>query len=469
MKLKRTALLIVWVLILSTLSGCMHFSIDYLPDLFFEEDAPAESAAPAPTPEPTPSPTPEQDAEDAASAPALTPSTPSQSLDKPESWATTSNTTEVATGVEYAASQGLLSAVSVYCTFTEETGSNNFTYSYGFGFSPFYGEGGEGGEGSENVVQSAGSGVIYWLDKAAGNAFILTNYHVVYDVNSVTENKISDNIVLYLYGSELSGMEIPATYIGGSMNYDLAVLYVENSEVLRNSSAIAATFTNSNTVSAGQTAIAIGNPEAGGISVSSGVISVDSEYIAMTAVDEATQITMRVMRMDTAVNSGNSGGGLFDDTGCLIGIVNAKISSSSVENIAYAIPSNIVRYIADNIITHCFGTENESVQRGLLGIMVATTSSQAYYDEATRKTYILETVTVDSVSEGGAADGFLQAGDILTAVSVDGNYIPIQRRYDVVDAMLAASVGSSVTMEYLRDGVPGSCTMVLTAEDVSSY
>jgi len=464
MKHSRITLLLVWVLILCTLSGCFHFTMDYLPDLFFEERDAAETAQPSPTPDTTaePSPTPVTDTENAAaSTPAVT---PDPAL--PSTWATTTDSREVATGVEYAASQGLLSAVSVYCTFTEETGSQN--YSYGFGFNPFYGDNGSSGS-QQNIAQSAGSGVIYWLDKEAGSAYVITNYHVVYDVNSITENKISDSIVLYLYGSELAGMEIPATYVGGSMNYDLAVLYVENSDVLRNSSAIAATFANSSSVSAGQTAIAIGNPEAGGISVSSGIISVDSEYIAMTAVDEMTQISMRVMRMDTAVNSGNSGGGLFDDTGSLIGIVNAKIMNSSVENIAYAIPSNIVRYISDNILRHCVNTGLETVQRGLLGIMVATTESHAVYDASTRKTYIVETITVDSVNEGGAADGYLQAGDIITGISVDGVSVPVLRRYDVVDAMLAASVGSSVTLEYLRGGTAGSATMVLTADDVTSY
>ncbi len=455
---RKLAKLTALLLALSMLSGCSYFSYRYVPDLL-NPDNDRDSVS-----TPTPSPTPE--VEDSADVETPSPSpVPTVSPVAPSTWSTTTDSTEIATGVEYAASRGLLSAVSIYCKFTEETSQNG--YSYGFGFSPFYGDG--TGETQQNIVQSAGSGVIYWLDKESGSAFVITNYHVVYDVNSIEADHISDDITLYLYGSELEGMGIPATYVGGSMYYDLAVLYVENSELLKTSSAIAATFANSNTVSAGQTAIAVGNPEAGGISVSNGIVSVDSEYIAMTAVDEQTTISMRVMRIDTAVNSGNSGGGLFDDTGCLIGVVNAKISSTSVENIAYAIPSNIVRAISDNIIAHCYGTETTTVQRGMLGIMVATTASQAFYDEETRKTYIVETITVDSVNEGAAAEGLLQAGDVLTAITIDGVTTRVLRRYDVVDAMLAASVGSQVVLEYSRGGVTNTATIVMTEADFTSY
>ena len=86
------------------------------------------------------------------------------------------------------------------------------------------------------------------------------------------------------------------------------------------------------------------------------------------------------MRVDTAINSVNSGGGLFDDEGSLIGIVNAKIIYDGVENIGYAIPSNVAVSIAENIIHYCYGTDTESVQRALLGITVSTSDSKAVYD-----------------------------------------------------------------------------------------
>lgn len=77
----------------------------------------------------------------------------------------------------------------------------------------------------------------------------------------------------------------------------------------------------------GDSVIAIGNPNAGGIAVTQGILSMESEYITMTAADNVSTVQIRVMRVDAAINGGNSGGGLFNDSGELIGIVNAKVVS----------------------------------------------------------------------------------------------------------------------------------------------
>ena len=118
------------------------------------------------------------------------------------------------------------------------------------------------------------------------------------------------------------------------------------------------------------------------------------------------------MRVDTAVNSGNSGGGMFDGKGNLIGIVNAKIVDDGVENIGYAIPSNVAIAIAENIIHYCHGTDVERVQRALLGITVNATDSKAVYDGETGCVTISETVSVYEVGEGTLAHGVLQKGDV---------------------------------------------------------
>ena len=206
------------------------------------------------------------------------------------------------------------------------------------------------------------------------HAFVITNYHVVYDSDSDTDNHVSDQIYLYLYGMEDEAYAIPATYVGGSANYDIAVLRVEQSEVLKSAvdsgSAAAVTVGDSDVVLPGETAIAIGNPSAtglSGLSVTRGIVSVDSEYITMTAADDSGEVSFRVIRIDAPVNSGNSGGGLYNDAGELIGIVNAKINSVELESIGYAIPSNVARAIADNIIDYCYGADCETVMRGMLG------------------------------------------------------------------------------------------------------
>lgn len=342
-----------------------------------------------------------------------------------------------------ASAKGLRSSVSIYCAFQSSLKSD-----------PYY---------------SAGSGVIYQLDRAEGDAFIITNYHVVYDAKSNAENGISKDIKVYLYGSEIEDKEISATYVGGSLNYDIAVLRVEDSEVLRASSATQVDVADSNDIIVGASAIAIGNPQGGGISASFGVVSVDSEYITMTGADDRTEVTFRVMRIDTAVNSGNSGGGLFDDEGNLIGIVNAKIIDEDVENIGYAIPSNIAVAIAENIIYYCFETEEESVQRALLGVAVIVSDSKAVYDSQTGYVRIEETVSVYEVSEGALADGVLMAGDVFVSASLNGRSMNITRQYNVIDMMLDARVGDTVTYVILREGVEMTVSMTITEDCITEY
>ncbi len=316
---------------------------------------------------------------------------------------------------------------------------------------------------------SAGSGVIYRLDRASGNAFIITNYHVVYDASYRSNNGICQDIYVYLYGSELSDYEIKATYVGGSQNYDIAVLYVEGSEMLQNDFVSAVTVADSDLICAGDTAIAVGNPESMGISASRGVVSVDSEHITMTAADERTEVSFRVMRIDTAVNPGNSGGGLFNDTGEHIGNVNAKTSDTPVENIGYAIPSNVAIAVAENIREHCFGTAKTAVQRAIMGVTVATTESCAVLEESTGKIRIVETVEVHEVSAGSLAYGKLKAGDVLVSADIGGKTVQISRQHHIVDAMLYARVGDTVTITVLRDGQTMEFSMTVTADHITEY
>ena len=158
------------------------------------------------------------------------------------------------------------------------------------------------------------------------------------------------------------------------------------------------------------------------------------------------------MRTDTAVNSGNSGGGLYDNEGNLIGIVSAKIVDDGVENIGYAIPSNVVVSIAENIIDYCHGTDEERVQRSLLGITVSTSDSKAIYNSETGSFTIEETVSVYEVTEGSLADGILQAEDVLVSATLNGEVTEITRQYHIIDMMLDVRVGDVVTLKVLRGG-----------------
>lgn len=356
-----------------------------------------------------------------------------------------------------AASRALLSSVSVNCTF-------NVTKIVSGGLF--------GGSTTSKTTQeyAAGSGVIYQLDKNAGNAYIITNYHVVHLTGSDTANDISDQIKVFLYGQEYKDYAIDARYIGGSMNYDIAVLKVEGSDVLRESNAVAATFADSNSVSVLDTAIAIGNPTSGGISATVGAVNIESEEITMTALDENGNIELRVMRIDAAVNGGNSGGGLFNGKGELIGIVNAKMSSSDVENIGYAIPSNVAKYVADNVMYYdAIDAKNDSVYRLLIGVSVSISRAYTEYDTETGKVRRLEEVQISSVTEGGAADGRLAAGDVVNSVTVDGVKYEIVRTYNVVDVMLTARQGSTVVFNVTRNGQTMDITVDVSKVSLTAY
>ena len=333
-----------------------------------------------------------------------------------------------------AAGKALLSAVSIRCVFQ--------TTSYGTSFQP-------GGTSSREKT-SAGSGVIYKIDKNNGDAYVITNYHVVYNSQSNTENGISKDIKVYLYGQENDAYAIPATYVGGSMNYDLAVLKIDGSRVLAESNAVAVTFADSNDVAVLDQAIAVGNPEALGISATLGYINVDSEYITMEGADGITEIQIRVMRMDTAVNSGNSGGGLFNNRGELIGIVNAKLNNS--EGMNYAIPSNFVKCVADNILYYCDGTNLEGVYRCYLGITVSASKLYTVYDAERGIVLKREQVSVMTVENDGLAMNALAVGDVINSITVDGVKYDVYKMYIVTDAMLSARVGSTVTVNVTRGG-----------------
>ena len=317
---------------------------------------------------------------------------------------------------------------------------------------------------------SSGAGVIYQCNKAAGDAIIITNYHVVFNVNSQTENNICEQIDVFLYGAVSSDSIIEATYVGGSMHYDLAILKVTNSDVIKNSDVSAVNIKDSSKVHVGDTAFAIGNPKADGFSVTAGIVSVDSENIELTLADDETYGSIRVMRVDTPINSGNSGGGLFDESGNLIGIVNAKYSDAKIENIGYAIPSSTVVAIVENLLDYCLDTDNETIKRPLLGISVQIQNPHSKYDSETGFVEIYEDPTVvEIVSFSSIAFGKLQIGDIIRKVEIQdsGEVFEITRQYQLLDALLHARIGDTVIITVERNGEMIAKSMIIT-EDCTS-
>ncbi len=335
--------------------------------------------------------------------------------------------------------------------------------------------------GKTEQASARGAGVFYEVDLEKGDAYIITNYHVVYDSDSIYSDKIADKIEVYLYGMEdtyayPTGLTtaqydyaVEAEYIGGSMQYDIALLRVRGSSILKRSSARAAKLSDDIDTTAGSTAIAIGNPGGGGIAASLGIVSKDTEFITMTAADDKTSVTFRCMRVDCAVNPGNSGGGLFNGEGELIGIVNAKVVEDSMENIGYALPVATVSGVVKNILwQYSLVEEGTRVfpKKAYMGISLSISDSASVYDPLTKTNKITETVVISDLTSDAAKKAFV-IGDRIKSLTVDGKTYTITRRYQMLDAMLNARPGETVEVTVVRDNEEIPVQMALTDDNFS--
>ena len=306
-----------------------------------------------------------------------------------------------------------------------------------------------------DLTPSAGSGVIYSIDKQKGDAYIVTNYHVIY------YNDLFDECNVYLYGMEADQYAIPATFIGGSIDNDIAVIKVTGSEVIKNSYAIAAPFADSEAVRVFDTSIVVGNPEGFGISATKGIISVESEKLDIEGAD-GTLIHLRVMRTDAAVNRGSSGGGLYNEKGEIIGVVCAKRIGDDVDNFGYAIPSNLAKNLVDNIIHFCDGASKTQVMRPRMGITVIASAQGVIVDPETGEIRPGHITSISSITSGSVIADKVAKGDIINSITIDGIKTVINRSYQVPDTMLSARVGSKVILNITRGNQTFDVTFTVT-------
>lgn len=355
----------------------------------------------------------------------------------------TAGSSDIQEGTSY----GINSIVSVYCKFT-------VTQTYrDFWSGRIYTE--------SSDASSAGSGVIIKDDKDSGEAYIVTNYHVIYYQDA--DSPVSNDIYIYLYGMELSKYKIPATFVGGSSTYDIAVLKIK-SDIYKNSGAYKVTLGDSSNLLVGEQVIAIGNPEAEGISATYGIISVVNDSISMTSSTSNQTINYREIRIDAAVNSGNSGGGLFDINGNLIGIVNAKSVDTSIEGMCYAIPINLAYAVATKIINTCDGVNTTTIKKNLLGINIEVLTSRSEYDKETKTTKIYQEIGVSDVSESGPSYRKLRSGDKIINITYDNVTYPVTDLYSIEDVLLKTNLNDTVELYIERDGNYETVRIVLQSE-----
>ena len=314
-----------------------------------------------------------------------------------------------------------------------------------------------------------GSGVIVDIDRSAGDAYILTNCHVVYDDSSM--HTYADEIYIFLYGADdLTVADrndyISAEIVGVTMTYDLALLKVKNNKNLKNSEAVAATFAESEEVYAGSKVYAIGNPMGSGISITTGIISRESEVVAMNlssahADDEKYLHDYRVIRTDAAVNGGNSGGGLFNSNGKLVGIINSKALSGfyedgddyyidDIEGMGYALAGSYAKRIYQLMRDGYYSkTSPSGLNRAVFPTKYSYTSS-AYFDNKKNVAVITDKVVVSGAAEG------LSRGDVIERIRVlngSGQAVEdmyITRHFNVDDLLLSAREGYKIVYTVLR-------------------
>lgn len=326
---------------------------------------------------------------------------------------------------------------------------------------------------------SAGAGTIIDIDEK-GNALIVTNYHVTY--TSATNKDIyvllyEDSYLANRYaGTDVfideikNNGAIKATYVGGSKTHDLAVIKITESDRIANSyknkTIDKATIADSSKdLAVGTECYAIGNPFGEGMSATQGIVSVAYEQILIEDVENSssTGFAMRAVRVSCAINGGNSGGGLFNNKGELIGVINSKryYASESDNTIAegagFAIPLTVVENVVNQIIAQCLNSTIKNTPTFLqLGITYTISDCVANYDTATGLITTTETVTVSDVTKYSYAErAGIKANDKLLSASVvysNGKNVSkeLNHYYTLSNLMLSVSRGDKMTISLAR-------------------
>ncbi len=268
--------------------------------------------------------------------------------------------------------------------------------------------------GQMQLVQGAGSGVIVKDD-----GFIATNYHVIQGANKV-------EVTLH------NGESYPARIVGSDPTNDIAVIKIDAKDLTT------ATIGDSSTVDVGDLAVAIGNPlgQLGG-TATTGIIS------ALDRTLDVEGTTLTLLQTDAAINGGNSGGGLFNSKGELIGIVESKASAVGVEGLAFALPINNVSGIINDLIENG-GSTQAAAGTPAVGIVISEVSEDnaQYYGLESAGVYIAQIT-----GENARNAGFQEMDRIVsfngTKISSSNEFITLVRK---------CKVGDTVTVVVSRNG-----------------
>ena len=285
--------------------------------------------------------------------------------------------------------------------------------------------------GQNQVESGAGSGVIISSD-----GYILTCAHVVDGASTITVT--------------IGDKDYTATLVGEDTTSDIAVIKIDADGLTP------ATVGNSDSLKVGQSVMAVGNPlgELGG-TVTGGMISALNRSVTIQGSSSVN--TMSLIQMDASVSPGNSGGGLFNMNGELIGIVNAKSSSSDAEGLGFAIPINDAIKVAQELMENGYVTGRPYL--GITYVAVEDAQTAAQLGVNAYGVYI-----VDVVKGGPAEKAGLQAGDRI--VSIDGS--EIAAKDDLSTLMQKHAAGDTLSFTVARGGQMQTVSVTLSEKTASN-
>ena len=294
-------------------------------------------------------------------------------------------------------------------------------------------------------TSSEGSGVIYKIEDDL--AYIVTNNHVI-DGADELEILMKD------------GTKEVATVVGSDVWTDLAVLTIPATSVTA-----VASFGDSDAVNVGEPAIAIGSPLGTefATSVTQGIISAKNRSVS-TDVDGDSIVDWDVtaLQTDAAINPGNSGGALINIAGQVIGINSMKISDSNVEGMGFAIPSNDVLTIINEL------EQNGEIIRPILGVSMLDLSQISASQQSSVLTLpedVTAGVVIAEVQALSAAElGGLEQYDVITEMNGEA----VTSIVDLRKILYALEVGTDVEISYYRAGTLQSTTVTLTEGQTSA-
>ena len=300
-------------------------------------------------------------------------------------------------------------------------------------------------ENSDSQISSEGSGVIY--KKEGKYAYLVTNTHVINGARKV-------DILL------ADGNKVPGEVVGSDVYSDIAVVRISADKAKA-----VAEFGDSNQLTVGETAIAIGSPLGTDYanSVTQGIISSQGRNVNLKA-DNGQNISTRALQTDAAINPGNSGGPLINIQGQVIGITSSKISNNgqtSVEGMGFAIPANDVVNIIKQL------EEKGKVVRPALGIQMMDLSNLSTSDLSQLKLpeKISGGVLVRSTLENMPASDKLQRYDVITKI----DDTDIESTADLQSALYSHQINDTIKVTFYRDGKQQTTSIKLTksTEDLS--